>query len=138
MLRLWEPAAPLVVVGRGSHVGREVDLAACRHDSVPVLRRSSGGGAIVGGRLPDVCGGAVAMTCGRSCDRSTRRIASVLETLAGGLAPFSPDVARRGTSDLAIGELKFSGNSLARAADAPVVSWNAALRFFARSGSAVI
>jgi lipoate-protein ligase A len=36
----------------------------------------------------------------------------VLETLASGLRQFSAGIARRGISDLAIGERKFSGNSL--------------------------
>ena len=49
VLRLWESRQPMVVVGRGSHVAQEVDLAACRRDGVPVLRRTSGGGAIVNG-----------------------------------------------------------------------------------------
>jgi lipoate-protein ligase A len=35
----------------------------------------------------------------------------VLDVLAGALAPLAAGVQRRGTSDLAIGELKFSGNS---------------------------
>jgi lipoate-protein ligase A len=50
LLRLWEPQQTLVVVGRGSQLAHEVDLAACRRDGVPVLRRSSGGAAIVSGR----------------------------------------------------------------------------------------
>jgi lipoate-protein ligase A len=36
----------------------------------------------------------------------------VLGRLAAALRPLVPGVARRGTSDLAIGELKFSGNSM--------------------------
>src|SRR5271163_1030419 len=49
-LRLWEPAESTVVVGRGSQIAREVDATACRQDGVPILRRASGGGAIVAGR----------------------------------------------------------------------------------------
>ncbi len=45
LLRVWQNSA-CVVVGRGQRVGREVDLAACRHDGVPVLRRASGGGTV--------------------------------------------------------------------------------------------
>src|SRR5687768_4381333 len=48
VLRLWEPAAPFVVLGRSSPL-TEVDLEACRRDGVPVLRRSSGGGTVVAG-----------------------------------------------------------------------------------------
>src|SRR5690349_22350415 len=49
ILRLWEPAAPIVVVGRSSQVALEVDLTACRQSGVPVVRRASGGAAIVTG-----------------------------------------------------------------------------------------
>lgn len=45
LLRVWQNST-CVVVGRGQRVDREVDLAACRHDSVPVLRRASGGGTV--------------------------------------------------------------------------------------------
>lgn len=44
-MRVWV-GARCVVVGRGQHVSREVDLAACARDGVPVYRRSSGGGAV--------------------------------------------------------------------------------------------
>src|ERR1700744_5927351 len=49
VLRIWEPVEPLVVVGRGSHVAAEVNVEACQADGVPILRRTSGGAAIVGG-----------------------------------------------------------------------------------------
>lgn len=45
LLRIWQNSA-CVVVGRGQRVEREVDLAACRRDGVPVLRRASGGGTV--------------------------------------------------------------------------------------------
>jgi len=45
LLRIWQNST-CVVVGRGQRVEREVDLAACRRDGVPVLRRSSGGGTV--------------------------------------------------------------------------------------------
>ena len=45
VLRLWRSGAS-VVVGRGQRVEREVNLAACARDSVPVLRRASGGGTV--------------------------------------------------------------------------------------------
>jgi len=50
VLRLWEPAAPLVVVGRSSHVAAEVHVENCRERGIPVIRRTSGGLSIVGGK----------------------------------------------------------------------------------------
>lgn len=48
-LRLWEEPEPVVIVGRGSHVKTEVNVAACRQRRIDVLRRCSGGCAVVAG-----------------------------------------------------------------------------------------
>ena len=48
-LRLWESPTPLVVVCRGAHVAREVNEEFCRERRIPILRRTSGGAAIVAG-----------------------------------------------------------------------------------------
>src|SRR5688572_12695490 len=48
-LRLWESPVPMVVVGRSSRVHEEVYESACDEANVPILRRSSGGAAIVAG-----------------------------------------------------------------------------------------
>lgn len=48
-LRVWESTQPMVVVGRSTRVEQEVDREACRERGVPILRRSSGGAAIVAG-----------------------------------------------------------------------------------------
>lgn len=111
-LRLWEPATPLVVVGRSSRIDAEVRLEACRRHGVPVLRRSSGGAAIVTG--PGCLMYAVVLSLEarpalRAIDLAHR---FVLDTLVRALAPLAPGVQRRGTSDLAGGFQKFSGNSL--------------------------
>jgi lipoate---protein ligase len=43
----WEALRPMVVVGRGGRPSDQVLEPACRADDVPVLRRASGGGAVV-------------------------------------------------------------------------------------------
>lgn len=111
-LRLWEAPAPLVVIGRSSRVEEEVDRAACALAGVPILRRPSGGAAIVAG--PGCLMYAVVLSVAlrpevHAVDRAHR---CVLETLVAALARRWPGVVRRGTSDLALGERKFSGNSL--------------------------
>jgi lipoate-protein ligase A len=112
VLRLWEPAGTMVVVGSSSRVEKEVQLAACQKDRIPVLRRSSGGAAIVTG--PGCLMYAVVLDLRlrpdlRAIDRAHRH---VLNLIAGALGSLVPNVARRGTSDLAIADRKFSGNSL--------------------------
>lgn len=112
-LRLWESPVPLVVVGRASEVAVEVNLDVCRARQIAVLRRTSGGAAIVAG--PGCLMYAVVLSYElrpelRMIDQAHR---FVLETIASGLRTLVPTVARRGISDLTVdGRVKFSGNSL--------------------------
>ena len=112
VLRLWEPAQPMVAIGRSSRVAEEVDVEACRHRNVPILRRSSGGAAIVTG--PGCLMYSVVL---RYDGRQHLRLIDeahyhVLGIIASAVTTLVPGVVQCGTSDLAIGSRKFSGNSL--------------------------
>ncbi len=119
VLRLWESPQPLVVLGRSSRVDQEVDTAACSERGIPILRRSSGGAAIVAG--PGCLMYAVVLSY--DFRPEARGIHSshayVLDRLAGALRSHVGTVERAGTSDLvlidgtgATAARKFSGNSL--------------------------
>jgi len=43
----WESARPIVVLGRGGRIEEQVNQPACAADNVAILRRCSGGGAVV-------------------------------------------------------------------------------------------
>lgn len=123
-LRLWEPSDYFVVVGRGSRVKGEVRCAACRERGLPILRRSSGGAAIVAGP------GCLMYATVLSSERRPRLKSisdihcHVLSRLADSIRHLGHDVRVEGTSDLCLvqsdaaghGEQrvlrKFSGNSL--------------------------
>ena len=114
ILRLWEPHQLMAVVGRSSRVSMEVRVDVCQERRVPILRRSSGGAAIVTG--PGCLMYAVVLSYQR---RGALRVIErahrfVLDTHARALAPLVPGVERAGISDLALsgGQRKFSGNSL--------------------------
>ncbi len=112
VLRLWESPEPVVVVGRSSQVSVEVNLAACRRRRVEVLRRTSGGAAVVAARgclMYAVVLSYRLRPALRSLDAAHR---FVLERTLGALQPLVDDVKREGTSDLTLGQMKFSGNSL--------------------------
>src|SRR5688500_17483756 len=49
MLRVWEPTEYFVVVGYANKVELEVNSENCRAKQISILRRCSGGGAIVQG-----------------------------------------------------------------------------------------
>ena len=111
-LRFWEPDRPMVVIGRSSSLAGEVQREACARREIPVLRRSSGGAAIVTG--PGCLMYALVLSYElrpalRAIDHAHR---FVLDTIAAALRPMIAEVERQGISDLAIGGRKFSGNSV--------------------------
>jgi lipoate-protein ligase A len=112
VLRLWESAVPLVVLGRSSRVDEEVDQQACRTRGIPILRRCSGGAAVVAG--PGCLLYAVVLSYAL---RPHLRMISeahrlVMQVLADAFRLLGSDVCFLGTSDLTIAGKKFSGNSL--------------------------
>ena len=120
-LRLWESPEPIVVVGRSTRVQQEVHESTCRARGVPILRRSSGGAAIVAG--PGCLMYAVVLSYKLRPELKDigRAHAYVLGRLADALRGYGLPVARAGKSDLVLergagsgerGIRKFSGNSL--------------------------
>jgi lipoate-protein ligase A len=111
-LRLWEPTSLAVVVGRSSRLSAEVNLASCAADGVPVLRRTSGGAAIVAG--PGCLMYSLVLNLDARPELRDVSVAHrfVLDRIVAALAPRVPSLRCRGTSDLALGEQKVSGNSL--------------------------
>jgi lipoate-protein ligase A len=112
VLRFWEPAGYFVVVGYSNRVMAEVNIAACEQRGIPILRRFSGGGAVLQGP------GSLNYTLVLRNDRagSFGDIGhSYHRVLDGHREPFakltSARVEIQGTSDLAIAGRKFSGNS---------------------------
>jgi len=112
VLRLWEPSQVMVVVGRSSRLEEEVDQEACRRAAVPVLRRASGGAAIVAG--PGCLMYGLVLSCRR---RPALRAVDaahqfVLHRLVEALGRHVPGVRCHGISDMALDLRKFSGNSM--------------------------
>jgi lipoate-protein ligase A len=112
VLRLWEPQQRFVVLGRSCQAAREVNLQCCRADGIAVLRRSSGGGTILTG--PGCLMYAVVLSLERQPELRSIEVAHryVLARVASGLNSLVGEIARAGTSDLALGQQKCSGNSL--------------------------
>jgi lipoate---protein ligase len=112
VLRLWESPQSAVIIGRSSRIHDEVDLVACAKESIPVLRRCSGGTSVVIG--PGCLMYAVVLSYDRHpglrmVDAAHRY---VLGKVADAVKQFEPSAGFQGTSDLTLGDRKFSGNSL--------------------------
>ncbi len=119
VLRVWEPTSYFVVLGRSSSAEREVRLEACRADGLPVLRRASGGSAVVAG--PGCLMYALVLDARKRPElHGVDRIHQfVLGRNAVALSGVGVEVSRAGTSDLVMPAnsentslRKFSGNSL--------------------------
>lgn len=121
VLRFWESPTPFVVVGYANKIAAEVNVAACEAKGIPILRRCSGGGTVVQG--PGCLNYAVILRI--TADGPTRSISAanqfIMErnrrALASQTSDFrlqTSDFRVRGHTDLAIDDLKFSGNSQRR------------------------
>jgi lipoate-protein ligase A len=112
VLRLWESPQSFVVVGRASKLEQEVNLAACRAANIPVLRRCSGGTAIVAGLGCLMYGIILGYDQFPQLRIVEQAHAYVMERMRSALATLSSDVQVHGASDLTLGNHKISGNSL--------------------------
>lgn len=117
VLRLWEAPAPFVVLGSSSKYQHEAHVANCRADGVPILRRASGGAAIVTG--PGCLMYAVVLSYHtrpalRDLDAAHR---FMMQTLSRALSIDGLTISVHGICDLVHrvpghADRKFSGNSL--------------------------
>lgn len=113
-LRFWESPVYFAVVGVSQQVEREVELSACREDGIPVLRRCSAGGCVVQG--PGCLNYSLVLDMASHPSLATIRgsYRYILNRIRDALKTCSVDARLEGISDLAIGELKFSGNAQRR------------------------
>lgn len=138
LLRLWHPDQYFVVLGHGNKWREEVDASACAANGIPVLRRCSGGGAVLQGpgcfnyslilRQDNIAGAGVRA----AFEFVLARHRSCLEPLIGGA------VSIRGISDLTLGERKFSGNAQYRKRQYVLVHGTFLLDFDLRSMEKVL
>jgi len=115
VLRIWEPAMYFAVLGNSNVAAKEVNVGLCRDLGIPILRRASGGGAVLQG--PGCLNYALILAISPSGPLRTIAGANahIMNSHAGALgALLQRDVRVMGTSDLAIETRKFSGNAQRR------------------------
>lgn len=117
-LRFWKPQRNAVVMGRSGKLEQEAAQEYCRHHKIPVYRRPSGGGTILTG--PGCLMYTVVLNS--NLNGRLKEIQGchdfVLGQMATALNNIGIPCCILGVSDLAIGNLKFSGNSLRLKRDA--------------------
>ena len=115
VLRFWESRTPFVVVGYGNHVDVEVSRSACEKDGVPILRRCSGGGAVVQG--PGCLNYSLVLNIDRHPELASITAANchIMKRNAAALSRVvRKEVSVEGYTDLALDNKKFSGNAQRR------------------------
>jgi lipoate-protein ligase A len=121
VLRFWESSTPFVVVGYANKIASEVNVAACENRSISIYRRCSGGGTVVQG--PGCLNYAVILRITET--GPTRSISAanqfIMERNRRALVSLTSDFRLQtsdfrvlGHTDLALGNLKFSGNAQRR------------------------
>lgn len=114
VLRLWKWPSFAVVMGAGGKRCEEANVPRCEADTVPIVRRSSGGGTVLLG--PGCLLYSLVLPIDAHPDfgdlhRSYRHIAA---RLAAALAAVKPGISHDGISDLVWNDRKVSGNAQQR------------------------
>jgi lipoate-protein ligase A len=113
ILRFWEPPSLFVVLGYSNRAETEVQLNRCHERNIPVLRRCSGGGTVLQG--PGCLNYSLILRIDSSLESITETNCYVMRRNRDAIQSLVADpVEIRGHTDLAINELKFSGNSQRR------------------------
>ena len=112
VLRFWESPRIAVVIGRSSRVNDEVNVPFCRQEGIPILRRCSGGTAVVIG--PGCFMYGVVLDCRsrphlRMVDQAHH---FVLSQLRQAIQSLGVQVHFEEPCDLTLEDRKISGNSL--------------------------
>jgi lipoate-protein ligase A len=112
VLRLWESPTAAVVIGRASRTAAEVHLENCANDEIPVIRRCSGGLAVVLGEGCLMYSVVLDLTRTPGLEMISQAHQHVLQRLTDALQSTGVDVQAKGHCDLTVNDRKFSGNAL--------------------------
>lgn len=111
-IRIWELAQHVVVAGRATRVEDEIDTAFCSQRGIQILRRCSGGAAVVGG--PGCLMYSMVLQVDSRGDLRKIDLAHryVMRRVLGALRRQLVGAEFNGTCDLTWNDQKCSGNSL--------------------------
>lgn len=114
VLRFWESPVPFVVLGVAQRLGEHVFEEACREDAIPIHRRCSAGGCVLQG--PGCLNFSLVLDQAKRPEMGTIRGSydAVLGRICRALETRGVHAEQAGTSDLAVGGGKVSGNAQRR------------------------
>lgn len=112
-LRLWEVDQYAVILGSSNQVAENVNVAQCRADGIPVLRRCTGGGTVLLGPGCFVFSLFLRIIADQHLAGIEATTRAILDQVSAALEQKHPGlkIVLEGISDLTIEGRKFSGNS---------------------------
>ena len=115
LLRFWEPRRHFVVLGYSRRLAADVRVAQCQRLQIPIMRRVSGGGTVLQGPGCLNVSLIVDLQTRGPCRSARGTNAWILARNQAALTPIlSQTITVQGSSDLALGTRKFSGNAQRR------------------------
>ena len=115
-LRFWELDHYAVILGRNNKASLEVNETFCSQSNIPIIKRSSGGGTVLLG--PGcLCYSLFIPTSHPQCSTISDTNCFVMDMHKKALLTQYPDIDVRGITDLAIHDVKVSGNAQRRKRD---------------------
>jgi lipoate-protein ligase A len=112
VLRMWESAGECVVLGQSGQAERDVHVEACRLAGVPVLRRTTGGGAVLLGPGCLNYTLVIPLAARPECRDVRYSMRWILDLVREALD--LPELRCDGQSDLCVADRKVSGNAQRR------------------------
>ena len=114
VLRLWESPTYFVVLGLSKKIDLDVNEDACKRDNIPILKRCSGGGTVLQGPGCFNYGYILPIDYDQELKSLTNTTTYILNKVKNILFSSISDIELKGISDLAINNIKFSGNAQRR------------------------
>lgn len=114
VLRFWEPQSVFAVLGISNEAQKELNMSAIEQDGIPVIRRCSGGGAVL--QFPGCLNYSLVLEINRHPELQNVVTTNqwVMSEMADAINEIHPKVEVRGCTDLVLDNLKFSGNAQRR------------------------
>jgi lipoate---protein ligase len=114
VLRFWEWPTPGVVVGAAGRLTEDVDVGVCNRAKVPLVRRASGGGTVLLGAGCLLFSLVLRFNRDPALGDLHASYRWILGRTQRALEQIAAPIQILGTSDLALGDRKFSGNAQQR------------------------
>ncbi len=112
--RLWEASDYFVVLGLSKTIQNDVFYNRCKKDTIPVLKRCSGGGTVLQGPGCFNYSYILPKSFNAELDQLSSTTTFILSLVQRNLKQLNITAEQKGISDLVINNIKFSGNAQRR------------------------